>query len=237
MRFRIRRRYVPPKAAPSLRNAHRRAVVAFDPIINHAVMSIAAIRAPRIGLAVLVVSFVVLGTLLGRQITARAPAEGPTVELVVRGPVTTGQEEQIGRLIDGVDEVYGQVEAVTRGITVTADPGAGPFATTTLRAGRYPLGPGEVAVTPRTASRLGLGIGSTIKGPSLTVTGLVTGREDSGLQAYAPQTTVTALRGNDRLDDIEVRVRPGVDPEGVRKQIETLLGPKARIGTTRPGSS
>lgn len=199
-------------------------------------MPIAARRARHTRLAVLAVSFVVLASLLARPVAERTLIEHsgntpPTADLVVRGPVTTGQEEQIGRRLDGVDELYGRAEAVTRGITVTADPGSGPFATTTLRHGRYPLGPGEVAVTPRTASRFGLGIGSTIKGTSLTVTGIVTGREDSGFQAYAPQTTVTALRGDDRLNRVDVRVRPGFDPDGVRKQIEALLGPRSSVST------
>jgi putative ABC transport system permease protein len=185
------------------------------------------------GLTVLVVSFVVFGTALAWQITER-PVAGrlsgtpQAADLVAYGPVTTGQEEKIGRL-DGVDGVYGRTGAVARGIEVTADPGTGPFATTRLCAGRDPLGPGEVAVTPGTASRLGLTVGSTIGGTSLTVVGTVTGGEDSGLRAYAPQTTVTALRGDDRLDRVDVRVSPGADPDTVRGRIRALLGPRAPV--------
>jgi putative ABC transport system permease protein len=141
----------------------------------------------------------------------------------ISGPLTTTQEEQIARRMDGVDAVYGRVHAVTHGITVTADPGAGPFSTTTLCTGRYPLGPDEIAVTPRTARQLRLRIGSRVNGTSLTVTGTATGREDRGLQAYAPQTTVSAIRGSDRLDGVDVRVRPGVDPATVKEQIEVAI--------------
>ncbi|MEV6850793.1 FtsX-like permease family protein [Actinoplanes sp. NPDC051411] len=185
------------------------------------------------GLAVLVVSFVVFGTVLARQITERTILEHfsgtpQAVDVVAYGPVTTGQEEKIGRL-DGIDTVYGRAEGIAAGITVTADPGQGPFATTEVREGRYPLGPGEVAVTPRTATRLGLTIGSTIKGTRLTVVGTVTGRNDFGFQAYAPQTTVTALRGDDQLDRVDVRVRPGVDPSVMSGRIQALLGPDASV--------
>jgi putative ABC transport system permease protein len=184
----------------------------------------------RAVLAALSVSIVVIATPLGPPVTERAPASG----LVVHGPVTTGQEEQIGRRIDGVGGVYGRAEAVTLGIRVSADPGSGPFRTTRLRNGRFPLGPGEIALTPRTADRLGLTIGSTFHGE--TVTGMVTGREDTGRQAYAAQTTVTALRGDDRLDRIDVRVRPGFDPDGVRRQIEALLGPQSSVSAIPGGS-
>jgi putative ABC transport system permease protein len=187
------------------------------------------------GLAVLVVSFVVFGTVLARQITERTVLEHfsgtpQAVDVVAYAPVTTGQEEKIGRL-DGVDSVYGRADGIADGITVTADPGQGPFATTEVREGRYPLGPGEVAVTPRTATRLGLTIGSTIKGTRLMVVGTVTGRDDFGFQAYAPQTTVTAVRGDDQLDRVDVRVRPGTDPEAMSGRIQALLGPDASVTT------
>lgn len=238
-----------------------------------------ALRSPRVltGLAVLVVSLLIAGIVLARHATGHGvvvPSGGGVPEaadLVVPGPLTTGLEERIGRL-DGVDLVYGRTHAVTRGITVSSDPGSGPFATTVLHRGRYPLGPGQIAVTPGTAARLGLRIGSIIQGTalggaapggaapggaalggttsggaslkassvggaslegaplgdtSLTVVGTVTGREDAALQAYAPQTTVSALRHDDRIDRVDVLLRPGADPEAVLRRIDTLLGPHA----------
>ncbi|MFI5891636.1 FtsX-like permease family protein [Actinoplanes sp. NPDC051513] len=197
------------------------------------------------GLAVLVASFVVYATVLAQQITERSVLDGlsgtpEAVGLVVRqGTVTTGELAAIGK-IPGVAETAGRVD--TGGqvgneyLQISADSSAGPLAITQLTSGRLPKGPDEIVVTPRTVERLGLKVGSTAKvslrydedgkplAPStLTVVGVVTGRDDYGFQAYASLPAVSAMSGSNLLNQIDVRLAAGADAGGVRKQIETIV--------------
>ena len=197
------------------------------------------------GLAMLVVSFVVYATVLAQQITVRSVLDGlsetpEATDLVVSdGLVTTGMLAGISK-IAGVAEAVGRVDAGgqlgSEYLQITADPGSGPLAKATLASGRWPTGPDEVAVTPRTVERLGLRVGSTFElgvrydadgkpaAPSrLTVVGTVTVPRDNGFGAYAPQATVTALRGEDSLNQIDVRLAPGADRQAVRAQIGAML--------------
>ena len=209
------------------------------------------------GLAVLVVSFVVYATVLAQQITVRSVLDGlsdtpEAADLVVHnGNVTTGLLAGI-RKIGGVAEAVGRVDAGsqlgTEYLQLTGDPGSGPLARVKLADGRWPTANGEVAVTPRTAERLGLRVGTTFpigvrydaKGKPaaparLTVVGTVTVPDDYGFTAYAPQPTITALTGADTLDQIEVRLAPGADGQAVRAQIDALLaGIPARHAEDRP---
>ncbi|WP_433292322.1 ABC transporter permease [Actinoplanes sp. CA-030573] len=196
------------------------------------------------GLAVLVVSFVVYATVLAQQITERSVLDGlsgtpAAVDLVVRnGTMTTDELAAVGR-IPGVAETAGRAEAGGQigadYLSVTADSSTGPLAVTRLRSGRLPKGPNEIVVTPRTVDRLGLKIGSTAKvvlrydkdgkpeaPTALTVVGLVTGRDDYGFQAYAPQPAVAAMTGAKELNQIDLRLAPGADADAVRRQVEAV---------------
>jgi putative ABC transport system permease protein len=197
------------------------------------------------GLAVLVASFVVYATVLAQQITERSVLNNlsgtpATVDLVAsQGAVTTGQLARI-RALPGVAEAAGRIEAGGdvggQYLSVAADPGAGPLATVTVTSGRYPAKPGEIAVTPRTADRLGLPVGTTVpvvtrwtedgrpgKPVPLTVTGLVEARDDFGANGYAAQPAVTALLGEPALQQIDVRLDGSAAPDTVRAGMEAIL--------------
>ena len=197
------------------------------------------------GLAVLVVSFVIYATVLAQQITKRSVLDGlsgtpAAVDIVARhGTLTTGELAAITKL-PGVAETAGRTD--TGGqigneyLQIVADPSTGPLAVSHLVSGRLPAGPAEIAVSPRTVERLGLKPGSTAKvslrydqdgkplaPTSLTVVGIVTGRDDFGFQAYASQPAVARMSGSDALNQIDVRLAPGADANGVQQQIEALV--------------
>jgi putative ABC transport system permease protein len=197
------------------------------------------------GLAVLVVSYVVYATVLAQRITERSVLDGlsgtpAAVDLVVgEGAISTAELAAIKK-IDGVAETAGRVSAGGEFggdyLQVAADPGIGPLAVARLTSGSYPAKPGEIAVTPRTVERLGLTVGSTIKAvlrydadgkpqpaTSLTVVGTVATQDDPGYQTYAPQALVSALIGDNHLQQIDVRLRPGADTRVVRDRIEAVL--------------
>jgi putative ABC transport system permease protein len=197
------------------------------------------------GLAVLVVSFVVYSTVLAQQITKNSLLDGlsdtpAAADLVVHdGRVTTGMLNQI-KAISGVTEAVGEVEAGGQYgadfLEVVGDPGTGPLAKAKLASGRYPTGPNEVAVTPRTVDRLGLKVGSQLSltlrfdkdgkplAPAhLTVVGTVTVPRDFGSQVYASQPVITALSGGDSLNQIDVRLAAGADAAAVRQKMDSVV--------------
>lgn len=217
------------------------------------------------GLAVLVASFVVYATVLAQQITARTMLDGlsgtpAAVDLVVGGEPENGNLPRMApadlarlRAVPGVAEAAGRAEfdGETGGeyLNLTADPGSGPLALTHVTQGRYPTAPGEIAVSPRTADRMGLPVGTTIpfvtawndagkatKSIKLTVTALVDAREDHGFAAYAPVTTVTALGPDAALGRIDLRLAPGADAAAVRAAVDRIVQgmPAPAEGTERP---
>ncbi|MCA2212076.1 ABC transporter permease [Jidongwangia harbinensis] len=197
------------------------------------------------GLAVLVASFVVFTAVLAQQIIERSVLNGlsgtpEAVDLVVQnGAVGTGELKKIGKL-PGVAEAVGRVSvgATVGGqyLDLSSDPGSGPLAQATVLSGRYPSAPGEVAVSTRTAERMGLLVGTKFsmitrwsddgkaeKPVRATVTGLVDTGEDYGSSAYAPQATVSALVGEGALSRIDVRLAAGAAPDEVRSAVTTIL--------------
>jgi putative ABC transport system permease protein len=197
------------------------------------------------GLAVLVVSFVVYSTVLAQQVTKNSLIDGlsdtpAAADLVVHnGRITTAVLNQI-RALPGVGEAVGEVEAGGQYgadfLSVEGDPGTGPLARTKLASGRYPSGPNEVAVTPRTVDRLGLKVGSQLsivlrfdkdgkpQAPAhLTVVGTVTVPNDFGAQLYAPQPAVSALNGDDSLNQVNVRLAPGADAAALRAKVTSVV--------------
>ena len=68
-----------------------------------------------------------------------------------------GVAEAVGRVSTGVSSRRGVPQP-------PADPGTGPLTTVRVIEGSYPDRPGEIAVTPRTAERLGLPVGTTTSG-------------------------------------------------------------------------
>lgn len=195
------------------------------------------------GLAVLVASFVVFATVLAQQITERSLLNSVSgtpeaVDLVVSGSVTTDELSRIAAL-PGVAETVGRVDAGGEVggefLGLTADPGTGPLAVTHVVQGKFPAGPREVAVSPRTADRMGLPVGTTFSmitrwddagkpadPVKLTVVGLVDARDDFGAAAYAPQPTVSALTGGKVLNQIDLRVAPGA-LDSVRSEVQGVI--------------
>ncbi|WBB68516.1 ABC transporter permease [Micromonospora sp. WMMD812] len=202
------------------------------------------------GLAILVASFVVFGTVLAQQITERTARDNlsgtpAATDLVVGGPDSprpTGATLARVRAVPGVAEAVGRLEV---GLSVNdsyvnlrADPGGGPLATARLIDGSYPDAPGELAITPRTAERLGLALGSVVTAGDappapvrLTVTGVVETADDAGSDGYAPDSVVTALAATDELTRIDLRVTTGEAAEAVRQRVAAALPADVRIST------
>jgi putative ABC transport system permease protein len=195
------------------------------------------------GLAVLVASFVVFATLLSQQIAERtllnnASGTPAAVDLVVgrTGTISTDNLTKV-RAVPGVAEAVGRVSiGATVGagyLTIEADPGKGELATTTLTQGRYPAGPTEIAVTARTAERMGLTVGTVTsltageaaKPRKVTVTGLVAASHDFGGTGYTTQAAVTAISGDKGLQQIDVHLKPGASIAEVRAAVDATLGP------------
>jgi len=197
------------------------------------------------GLAVLVVSFVVYATVLAQEITKRSVLDGlsatpAAVDLVVREGALTTTELAAIRKVDGVAEAVGRFDTGAQFgreyLGITADPGSGPLAVTSLASGTFPSGPGEIAVTQRTLERLGMQVGATfavtlrydkdgkpLPPTPLKVVGVVTAKGDFGFQAYAPQPALTKMTGGNELGQIDVRLQPGADPQAVRQQLDAVL--------------
>ena len=210
------------------------------------------------GLAILVASFVVYATVLAQQITERSMLDSlsgtpAAVDLVVgRGEVTTDELAKL-KAVPGVAEAAGRIDAGgTVGgqyLRLTGDPGSGPLAVTHVVQGKFPSAPRESAVSPRTADRMGLPIGSTvsmstdwdddgkpIKPVQLMVVGLVEAHDDFGATAYAPQSTVSEIVHDAGLNQVDLRFAPGAAPDAVRSAVEQIIAaaPKPAAGTDRP---
>ncbi|MFI7603043.1 FtsX-like permease family protein [Actinoplanes sp. NPDC049681] len=206
------------------------------------------------GLAVLVASFVVYATVLAQQITERTALDGlsgtpAAVDLVIGTADENGGSARITtadlakfRGLPGVAEAAGRVEASGElngdYLTIVADPGTGPLASIHVKQGTYPSAPGEIAVTPRTADRMGLPLGTTatvhtawddkgkpIKPVKLKVTGIVDADSDFGFTAYAPQSTVSPLLGEDSefVQRVDLRLQPGTDAAAVQAAAERIV--------------
>lgn len=195
------------------------------------------------GLAILVASFVVFGTVLVQQITERTVRDNlsgtPVATDLVIGstdvpPPTVTDLGQV-RAVPGVAEVVARVvTGVSIGesyLSLQADPGTGPLSTVRVIEGSYPDQPGEIAITPRTAERLGLSVGTTTSAMGgelttparLTVTGVVDTDADAGYDAYAPDRVVIAWARLTAVERIDVRVAPGTSTEAVRQRVMTAV--------------
>ncbi len=203
------------------------------------------------GLAILVASFVVFGTVLVQQITERTVRDNlsgtPAVTDLVIGstdvpPPTVTDVRQI-RAVPGVAEAVARVAtgvSIGEGyLNLQSDPGTGPLSTVRLIEGTYPDQPGEIAVTPRTAERLGLSVGTTTSGTGgelttpapLTVTGVVDTAADAGYDAYAPENAVIAWARLTAVERVDVRVAPGTTAEVVRQRVTAAVtGQPIRTG-------
>ncbi|MBB5824955.1 ABC transporter permease [Micromonospora carbonacea] len=207
------------------------------------------------GLAVIVAAFVVFGTVLAYQVTERTVLAGFSGTPAAADLVVTGGDGVSLRTLDAARRLPGVAEAVGRtdafhefaddrgaGLSVYADPGAGPLATARVVQGRYPATAGELAVTRRTVDRLGLAVGGTVRlagvAPDrpvgLTVVGVVDAPDDSGEAAYTTDAFAARLGGSDQLRQVEVRLAPGADPDAVSA---ALTRAASASGASAPGAS
>ncbi|MEU5675079.1 ABC transporter permease, partial [Micromonospora sp. NPDC047753] len=195
------------------------------------------------GLAILVASFVVFGTVLVQQITERTVRDNlsgtPAVTDLVIGsvdvPPPTVRDVQQIRAVPGVAEAVARVStgvSIGEGyLNLQSDPGAGPLSTVRVVEGRYPDAPGQIAITPRTAERLGLSVGTTTSGTGgelsapapLTVTAMVETTADAGYDAYAPESAVIGWARLTAVDRVDVRVAPGTEADAVRQRVTAVV--------------
>ena len=206
------------------------------------------------GLAVLVASFVVFATVLAQQVAERTMLDNVSgtpaaADLVVGGdqPIGTGVPATI-RAVPGVAEVAGRSDyGVSFGasyLNLAADPGSGPLALTRVVQGRYPAAAGEIAVTRRTADRMGLPIGAVAavhagapggRPVRLSVTGIVDARDDFGRTGYAPLDSLVPSFPDLTLRQVEVRLVPGTAADAVRSRLQAVVAAlPARGGEPRP---
>ncbi len=209
------------------------------------------------GLAMIVAAFVVFGSVLAHQVVERTVLDrlsGTTAgtDVVVGGDAATdGRALAKVRAVSGVVEAAGRIDSfyelrapVRDGLQVTADPGTGPLATVRVVRGTYPDADGEVAVTRRTADRLGLDVGATatvLAGPELkdetrlTVTGVVEAPDDFGQNAFTTDAVALTLADADQLARIDVRLAPDVDPAAVLPALTAAAAPaRPQPDTTVP---
>ncbi|MDP9793602.1 putative ABC transport system permease protein [Catenuloplanes nepalensis] len=205
------------------------------------------------GLALIVAATVVFGTVLAQRITYQtildtfsgtsaaadlvvgnaAPATPEALAIIQR---TAGVESATAR-----NSAYYDVPSVPGNyLVVTGDPGTGPLAEVTLTSGTYPTAENQIAVTPRTAERMGLTVGRTATvrlGPdaperTLTVTGVVSPVRGEGFAgtAYTTGELVSAMSTADVPDyeesgigRVEVHLAAGASAEAVTQDLSRTL--------------
>jgi putative ABC transport system permease protein len=215
--------------------------------VLHSQLVDAARRPARVllmAVAMIIAAFVTFGTVLAsnstEQTTLNSFSGTPAAVDVVLGEGTGATI----RTLAAVRELPEVAEAVARidtgftsgsqggiDLTVVADPGTGPLAKVSLVRGDYPDAANEVAVSERTADRLGLSVGDQVSvepvrfdnaaDPDaqpvpatpipLSVVGVVDASEDFGDSAYTTEEFALRLTGEEWLPRIDVRLAPGVD--------------------------
>ena len=174
----------------------------------------------------------------------------------VRDPIPASVLQQV-KAVDGVRAADGTVQgfaqfvgkdgkpvttggAPTLGVSVSADPDL--QGATTLRAGRLPSGPNEVAVDARTASKQGFKVGDQVKvllqggSRTFTVAGIVGfGEADNlagaTLAAFDTPTAQDVLNRKGNFDEIDVAGQPGVDAATLRDRIAAAVPAKYEVLT------
>ena len=174
----------------------------------------------------------------------------------VRDPIPASVLQQV-KAVDGVRAADGTVQgfaqfvgkdgkpvttggAPTLGVSVSADPAL--QGATTLRAGRLPSGPNEVAVDARTASKQGFKVGDQVKvllqggSRTFTVAGIVGfGEADNlagaTLAAFDTPTAQDVLNRKGNFDEIDVAGQPGVDAATLRDRIAAAVPAKYEVLT------
>ncbi|WP_033342698.1 FtsX-like permease family protein [Catenuloplanes japonicus] len=205
------------------------------------------------GLALIVAATVVFGTVLAQRITTQTilntfSGTSAAADLVV-GSRTGGSPEALATVLKtpGVDSAIARTtafyEVPTQGgwLEVVADPGTGPLSDVKLTSGTFPTAANQIAVTPRTAERMGLTVGTTVSARAgtespnhtFTITGIAEPAKGEGWSGtgYTTGEQVTALLAADSTADqiyaytprIEVHLEPGADPAEVAQRLGQTL--------------
>jgi putative ABC transport system permease protein len=174
----------------------------------------------------------------------------------VRDPIPAALLDRI-KAVDGVKVADGSVSgfaqfigkdgkpvttggAPTLGVSVSTEPGL--QGATTLRSGRLPSGPNEVAVDARTASKQGFKVGDQVKvllqggARTFTVSGVIGfGQADNlagaTLAAFDPATAQQVLNRKGVFDEIDVVGQPGVGAAALRDRLAAVVPPKYEVLT------
>ncbi|HEV3462919.1 MAG TPA: FtsX-like permease family protein, partial [Actinomycetota bacterium] len=174
----------------------------------------------------------------------------------VRDPMPASLLERI-KTVDGVRVAEGNVtgyaqlvgkdgKAVTTGgapsLGVSFNSDTAFTAGSTIRSGRLPSGPDELAIDAKTADDTGYKVGEQVKvlfqGPArtFTVAGIIGfGQADNlggaRLVGFDLATAQDVLNRQGRFDEIDVAAAPGVTPEQLRDRIRAVVGPRYEVLT------
>jgi putative ABC transport system permease protein len=152
------------------------------------------------------------------------------------------------RAVDGVKAAYGTIggyaqlvdahgKAVTAGTAPTLGTSWTPDPTLnslTIKQGRAPNGPNEIAIDAGTAEKNNFKVGQTVKvllqGPPIQakIVGIVTFGKTNNLlgatlTAFDLNTAMQVFQGNGAYDAIEVAAQPGVSPATLKSRIQPIL--------------
>lgn len=200
-------------------------------------------RALLMAAAMIIAAFVMFGTVLASRSTEQTVLNAfsgtpAAVDYVIDGTGATTRTLAAVRAVPGVAEAVARTATFFTtnsqggtGINVLSDPGAGPLTTLRVLRGDYPDAVGEVAVSERTAERLGLSVGDAMRikpvrfdqpddaaapappaSPiSLSVVGVVEAPEDFGDIAYTTDEYALRLTTEEWLPRIDIRLTSGAD--------------------------
>ena len=130
--------------------------------------------------------------------------------------------------------------APTLGVSISSAPEL--QAGTTVRSGRLPSGPNEMAVDAQTAEKHGFAVGDRVKvllqGPArtFTVSGII-GFGSAGnlggatLAGFTLPTAQEVLNREGRFDEIDVVAAEGTTPEQLRDRVRAVLDPRYEVLT------
>jgi putative ABC transport system permease protein len=189
------------------------------------------------------------------DLVVRAQLSGVDETEARRDPIAGSLVDEV-TAVDGVAEAQGSITRYAQMLDPDGDPigtngapalgiswsGEGPLNGVTLKDGRAPVGPDEVAIDKSTADRVGYDIGDEIAivfdtgQRSFTISGLVGLGDTDGFagattslfdSAAAPEI----LNAGDQVDTIEIAVGDGADPAAVQASIADILPPRVEVVT------
>ena len=147
--------------------------------------------------------------------------------------------QRFAQLIDAGGEVITPAGGPTLGVSWEGDDG---IAGLTIKDGRPPSGPDELAIDKATADNEGFEIGDSVayltdvgrfEGSITATIGLGTGDSFGGAQVVALDldTALVNFGADDKVDAIDVQLVDGADETTVQRSIEDILPPQTEVVT------